>query len=145
MDIDTPLTDLRSRLSRLGYNVEEVDSGFTVRLPLICSVRIFRRGDALVFEPRFGRARRSTATWLLFFGTMLLWVVTLAYLATASLLGFPIVKHRVLLLVFALVGAVFAHIWDVYRYVITESFVSRAQALAESCLSRYDQSLQRDG
>ena len=144
MNADTPLADLRSRLSRLGYSVHEVGSGFAVRLPLICSVRIFPRGDALVFEPRFGRVRRSTATWWMFFLTMLLWTVTLAYLFVTSRLGIPIVEHRVLLLIFGLVAAMFSYVWDVYRYLLTESFVTRAQSLADSCLSLHNPPLQRD-
>ncbi len=98
---------LPETLRALGYRVDENTLGFEVRLPLLCSVRVRTEGQNLDLDPRFGLVSRTAATW----GTALIIVVLCFFSVRAA----PLDQ----LYLSALTG-LFAVVWDVYRYVLTE-------------------------
>jgi hypothetical protein len=98
---------LSEALRALGYRVDEKAHGFEVRLPLLCSVLVrSQRGENLVLDPQFGLVSRSVATW----ATALIILVVGFFLRAAP-------PDQLYL---AAVGMLFAVVWDVYRYILTE-------------------------
>jgi hypothetical protein len=111
------LVDLQRRLDRTGVVAVEHPDHLCVRLPLLCSVRVRYDGARLTTEPRRGAVERTRATALklgggaVAFGALL---VTVGVDAPTLAAGF-------------FVGLAAAY--DVLRYVLTESAVTRVQAL----------------
>ncbi len=125
--------ELRVKLEQLGYSVSEDKSWIVVRLPLFCSVRISHNSQTFLFDPRFGIAGRSTATWMLF---ILAFLMLLSFLLIPDLLVLLTEKRSALpfltlpgLRIFIVCGFILAFIWDIYRYILTEQFITRAQHL----------------
>lgn len=114
--MDNALTDLRQTLDRLGYVVVPHGDHLCVRLPLLASVRIYSSNGRLRLVSRFGPFGRTS-------GVLATGAVGVAAVAGAlTLLGPPVA------LVAAFLGvAGLAH--DGYRFVLTESCVSRLQQL----------------
>ncbi len=97
---------LSETLRTLGYRVDEKTVGFEVRLPLLCSVRVRTDGQNLDLDPQFGLMSRTAATWITALIILVGWFFVRA--APPDQLYLP-----------ALAG-LFAVVWDVYRYVLTE-------------------------
>ncbi len=98
---------LSETLRALGYRVDEKAHGFEVRLPLLCSVLVRSpQGENLVVDPQFGFVSRSVATW----GTALSILIVGFFLRTEP-------PEQLYLVSF---GMLFAVVWDVYRYILTE-------------------------
>jgi len=97
---------LSETLRTLGYQVDEKTFGFEVRLPLLCSVRVRTEGQNLDLDPQFGLMSRTAATWAT--ALIILVVCFVVRGEPPDLLYLP-----------ALAG-LFAVVWDVYRYVLTE-------------------------
>ena len=103
----------------LGYDVAVGERRLKIRLPLMCRVTVAFHEQAIRLLPEFGLFSRTAATW----GTstmvaILLIVVYTADAGTLMPLGFGII----LLYMGALV-------WDVYRYVVTESAIMTVRYL----------------
>jgi len=114
------LVELQHRLRRLGVVAVEHPDHVCVRLPLLSSVRVRYDGERLACEPRFGALGRTAAT-----------VVTVGGggLGAATFLALAGITPATLAGGF-LVGL--AGIYEVMRYVLTESAVTRVQALWEA-------------
>ena len=97
---------LSETLRTLGYRVDDYTLGFEVRLPLLCSVRVRTDGQNLDLDPRFGLVSRTAATWV----TALIGLV----------LCFSVRAAPPEQLYLPALAGLFAVVWDVYRYILTE-------------------------
>ena len=113
------LSEINANLQLLGYKIEVYDKKTIVKLPLVCSVSIIEDGEVLKTEPKFGYMSRTAATWFNNIFIMLEIAVCLFLLV-----------NDVRSSVFLGVLAVMASIWDIYRYILTENFITRFQLLA---------------
>lgn len=127
------IAELGVKLEQLGYNVKEDKSWIVIRLPLFCSVRMSHDRHSFIFDLRFGIASRSTATWMLF---ILAFLMLLSFLIIPELVVLLTEKRAALpfftlpgLRLFIGCGFILAFIWDVYRYILTEQSITRAQHL----------------
>ena len=117
MSLHPELVELQRRLEGLGVVAVEHPDHLCVRLPLICSVRVRYDGARLTTEPRFGALGRTRATAVLMGG---------GATAVGTLLSTRGVTPTTLA-VGLLVGL--AASYEVMRYVLTESTVTRVQTL----------------
>ena len=115
--MDSTLIELRQTLDRLGYVVVPHGDHLCVRLPLAASVRVYSSNGRLRLVSRFGPFGRMT-------GVLATAAVGVAALAgTLAMIGLGPVALVVGFL--AVVGL--AH--DGYRFVLTESCMTRLQQL----------------
>ena len=117
MSLHPELADLQHRLDRLGVVAVEHPDHLCVRLPLLCSVRVRYDGARMTCEPRFGALERTRATAVTIGG---------GALGAATFLAFAGLTPATVAAGF-LVGL--AGAYDVMRYVLTESTVTRVQTL----------------
>lgn len=122
MPLHPDLVELQHRLHRLGVVAVEHADHVCVRLPLLSSVRVRYDGERLACEPRFGALGRTAAT-----------VVTVGGggLGAATFLALAGITPATLAGGF-LVGL--AGVYEVMRYVLTESTVTRVMTLWETRL-----------
>lgn len=120
MPLHPELVELQHRLQRLGVVAVEHSDHVCVRLPLLCSVRVRYDGARLTCEPRFGALGRTSATSVKLNG---------GAVGVATLLGTAGITPLTLAAGF-LVGLAAAY--DVIRYVLTESTVTRVMTLWEA-------------
>ena len=137
LNLSQTLTATNQELCKLGYTVEDIASGISVRLPLFCSVRIYYDGKILRFEPRFGMISRSNATWLFFV------LLSLNLFVVTCLTAYPFFSDSLRffsdgLRFFIGVTIVWSVVWDVYRYILTENLITRAQYLVFEIQKRAD-------
>ena len=118
MPRNSKLSAINDNLHLLGYKIEVLDRKTVVKLPLFCSVSIIEDGEVLKTEAKFGYMSRTTATWLV---TILLMI---------EITAFSFLVSDIRMSVFFGVLAVMAGIWDGYRYILTENFITRFQLLA---------------
>lgn len=120
MPLHPDLVELQHRLHRLGVVAVEHADHVCVRLPLLSSVRVRYDGERLTCEPRFGALGRTAATVVAIGGGGLgaATFLALAGITPATLAGG------------FLVGL--AGIYEVMRYVLTESAVTRVQTVWEA-------------
>jgi hypothetical protein len=121
MSVSQELLNISAKLSQLGFTVQSADTRITIRLPLYCSVRISYEGQNLRMEPRFGYTHRSVESWI---GFALFAVIWLGYRFTA--MGSSITIASLIWIGFLLV---FYIVWDINRYIITESAIAQIRQL----------------
>jgi hypothetical protein len=109
----------------MGYKVRSFNAGMEVRLPLFCSVRIETDGDGMRFAPRFGSMGRTGAIWSDTFAAFV-------FLLFALLLPEFIHGLKVILVGCAVLTAV----WDVFRMILTESFITRLYVVMDRDTTR---------
>lgn len=115
-------------LRMLGYDVAVGERGLKIRLPLMCRVTVAFHEEAIRLLPEFGLFSRTAATWVTsLMVVVLLIVVYRAEAGTLTQLGFGIVLL-----------AIGALVWDVYRYVVTESAIMTVRYLLIARLSNRD-------
>ena len=103
----------------LGYDVAVGERGLKIRLPLMCRVTVAFHEEAIRLLPEFGLVSRTATTWgTLLMGGILLIVIYTADAGTLTPLGFGIILL-----------AMGALVWDVYRYVVTESAIMTVRCL----------------
>ena len=112
------LIAINNNLQMLGYKIEVFEKETVVKLPLFCSVSIIEDGEVLRTESKFGRMSRTSSTWL----------VTILLIIEVAIVSFLLDDVRIQ--IFFSVSVVCACIWDVYRYILTENFITRFQLLA---------------
>jgi hypothetical protein len=115
--VDNPLIELRQTLERLGYVVVPHGDHLCVRLPLAASVRVYSSSGRLRLVSRFGPFGRMTgvlATGAVGVAALVGALATVGLGPVAVVVGF-----------LAVTGL--AH--DGYRFVLTESCVTRLQQL----------------
>ena len=117
MTLSNKANTLIKKLRLFGYNIEVFEKSIRVQLPLFCSVNIFEDGETLKADPRFGAMSRTNATLM----NQVLLLISLV------LISFFTDDNR--LQYFFAVSMLFSGFWDVYRYILTENFVSRFQSL----------------
>jgi len=127
--METPLTALQIELKRRGYRIAEAkEDSLLVHLPLLARVSIRHNDKNFQFEPRFGRIKRSTATWTMFGVTLATMVAIL--IVPAFLKLSPTEKHIFPgVQLFVVASLICGHIWDLMRYVVTEHFITRVERL----------------
>jgi hypothetical protein len=124
MALHPELAGFERRLEAAGMVAAVHADHLCVRLPLLASVRVRYDGARLSFEPRFGAASRTVATISTFGSVSALLVgMTLAGIAAPALVA---------------VGAfgALASAYDVMRYVVTESAITRVTMLWTSAGER---------
>ena len=113
MDFSTSRTRVISNLDAFGYKRKGDGDFIVVKLPLFSSIRIIFSQESVSLEPRFGNVGRTSSSW----------TFMLAAVAVASLVSWIEMKSGPVLMYIVLAGAV----WDVYRYILTESMITRIQ------------------
>ena len=121
MSVSQELLNISAKLSQLGFTIQSADARITIRLPLYCSVRISYEGQDLRIEPRFGYMHRSVESWIDF---ALFAVIWLGYRFTA--MGSSITINSLIWIGFLLV---FYIVWDINRYIITESAMAQIRQI----------------
>jgi hypothetical protein len=114
---DPTLKRLANRLERLGMVTAPFADHVAVRLPLLCHVRVRIEQGRLRCEPYTGAVQRTRGTvlLLLMFGLLLVSGFRREGVSAESMtMGFL---------------AVLAFAWETFRYVLTESCITRVQAL----------------
>lgn len=124
------LDDLKAKLCRLGYDVQDVEPGIFVRLPLECGVQVLQEGQICKTVPRCRYGWIFVRRWV----TTLLVSVGLAVLAVAGLFF----NDNFHLLWYILIAAalVLSHIC---QYILTESAITRIQYLVANDASFMNQ------
>jgi hypothetical protein len=116
MPIPTHLAELRLRLEAVGMVVVEEPDHLTIRLPFLCSVRVYGDAERLRMEGHFGVYSRVRSTMLKLGGLTTLAVALgrlgLAYAGVVALL------------------ALIAGIYDSIRWQITEHAITRISTIA---------------
>jgi len=113
--MDPLLTELRQRLDRLGYVVVPHGDYLCVRLPLVCSVRIYSSDAGVRFAPQFGPFSRTRG-------------LPLTSAAASTIVGallFTVGVSPVAL--FAAFLGITALAQDACRFVLTEACITRLQ------------------
>ncbi|HEY4303119.1 MAG TPA: hypothetical protein VGM82_01525 [Gemmatimonadaceae bacterium] len=115
MPISAHLVQLRLRLEATGMVVVEEPDYLTIRLPFLCSVRVYFDGERLRFDSYFGILARVKSTALKMGGMTLLAIAAprygLAYAGVVALL------------------ALVAGIYDSIRWQITEHAITRVSMI----------------
>ncbi len=109
------LTELKEKILTLGYRVETKGDTLFVKLPLFSSVSISSSGDTIKCIAKFGKVKRSIATWInsILFPSLLI----MLWFTESSLLFIGFMAFMFLS----------AGLWDIYRYILTQNFINLAQ------------------
>ena len=98
--------EIEGALRKRNLNVERNTSHIIVRTPLLSSIRIYKRGEEIVIEPRFGLFKmKSTLIFALVIEALIIITVIKSYHDNE-------IKSTV---VIALI--ILAIVWDAYRYI----------------------------
>jgi hypothetical protein len=111
------LLDFQRRLDAAGVVVAVHSDHLCVRLTLLASVRVRYDGTRLAFEPRFGAVPRATATASTFFA------------GTAGIIALIVTGAALPMTIGVGVLGVLGSAFDVMRYVVTESAITRVTML----------------
>jgi len=114
---DSTLKRLAARLERLGMVTAPFHDHVAVRLPLLCHVRVRVEHGRLRCDPYTGAVGRTRGTALVF---------VIFTLILSSTFGRDGITAEALTIGFM---AVLAVAWETIRYVLTESCITRVQAL----------------
>jgi hypothetical protein len=111
------LVNFQRRLDAAGVVVAVHSDHLCVRLTLLASVRVRYDGTRLTFEPRSGAASRAAAT-----------VVTL-FAGTGGVIGLIVTGAALPMTIGVGILGVLGSAFDVMRYVVTESAITRVTML----------------
>jgi hypothetical protein len=115
MPIPVELLELRGRLEEVGMVVVEEPEHLVVRLPYLCSVRIFADNGRLRFAPYLGLQPRTRAT-----------LIKLVGFGAVALLSTRLGESYA---VGALVAGVLFGVYDIFRVMLTENVITRASLI----------------
>lgn len=110
--------ELGEKLTKLGYSVETKGETILVKLPLFCSVSVSLSDDTLKCDARFGFVGRTLATWL----NCLIVPYIFLYISWT-------IKANNLYIAFIGISILLIGIWEVFRYILTQSFINLVQQI----------------
>ncbi len=114
--------NLPSLLDKFDYKYEKLSAEIiSIKLPLLCSIRISHKDERISFTPFFGKVNRTRAIWVEFIAFLFLSF-------TISIQTNVIGSHELFLLAFLIIGST----WEVFRYILTESCITRLQLLLKN-------------
>lgn len=117
MTLHPELVSFERRLQEAGVVAALHADHVCVRLPLLTSVRVRYDGARLTFDPRFGASSRTAST------------ATAFVAASSVIVGMAVVGTDLPVLMAAGTISVLASAYDVMRYIVTESAISRVMLL----------------
>ena len=122
LDSARPIAD---DLRMLGYDTTVEGGRLSIRLSWACRVNVEFQDDAVRFSVRFGFVSRTALAW----GDSLSWAVLFFFVVSRTEAGGD--PQWGLGLIFLALGSA---VWNVYRYIATESAINTVRYLI---LSRY--------